>query len=268
MHKSIIGFFIATLLLAGCGAGKNGGGGINIFSLEDDKALGKQVDAQVTSDTSDFVVLNRGHYTVAYSHLDRIANSVLNSGKVRYKNEFDWTFRLIHNDTVLNAFAAPGGYIYVYTGLIKFLEQEDDLAGVVAHEIAHVDQRHSTQQLTKAYGIAVLLEVALGKNQNVLTDIAATLATLKFSRDAEEEADEYSVTYLCPTTYRAAGAADFFVKLQEQGQLSPPEFLSTHPSPVNRVENIQMRADTLGCPGTGTYDVRYNAFKKSLPGPN
>ena len=63
-------------------------------------------------------------------------------------SDFDWELKIIHDDETLNAFCAPGGYIYVYTGLIKFLAHEDNLAGVIGHEIAHADLRHSTQQLT------------------------------------------------------------------------------------------------------------------------
>lgn len=266
MRTQIFGMAFILLTLLGCGASQQGGGGVNVFSIEDDKQLGAQVDAQIMSDTSPYTILSRTKYPVPYSHMDRIAQTVLNSGKVTYKNEFDWTFRIIHDDEAINAFAAPGGYIYVFTGLIKYLEAEDELAGAIAHEVAHADLRHSTQQLTKVYGLSVLLEVALGRNQNILSDIAATLVMLKFSRDDEAESDEYSVTYLCPTDYNAAGAAGFFIKLEQGGASSPPEFLSSHPSPANRIENIQARAQTLGCTGTGTYDSRYQKFKASLPG--
>lgn len=266
MRIQIFGIAFILLTLLGCGASQQGGGGVNVFSIEDDKQLGAQVDAQIMSDTSPYTILSRSQYSVPYSHLDRIAQTVLKSENVTYRNEFDWTFRIIHNDTTINAFAAPGGYIYVFTGLIKFLESEDELAGVLAHEIAHADRRHSTQQLTKVYGISVLLEVALGQNQNMLSDIAATLVMLKFSRDDEAESDEYSVRYLCPTDYNAAGSAGFFIKMQQGGGGSPPEFLSSHPSPVNRIENIQTRAQTLGCTGTATYDTRYQKLKASLPG--
>lgn len=266
MRNQIFGMAFLLLTLLGCGVSQQGGGGFNIFSIEDDKQLGQQVDNQIMSDTSPYVILSRNQYPIPYSHLDRITQTILNSGKVNLRNEFDWTFRIIYDDTTLNAFAAPGGYVYVYSGLIKFLEREDELAGVMAHEIAHVDRRHTTQQLTKVYGISLLLEIALGKNQNILSDVAATLVFLKFSRDDEAEADEFSVTYLCPTAYRADGAAGFFIQLEKQGSSSPPEFLSSHPNPANRVQDIEMRADTLGCDGTATYETRYQALKNSLPG--
>lgn len=239
---------------------------INIFSIEDDKALGEQLAQEIASDPATYPLLDRSKYATAYSHLDRIVNTLLNSGQVVHKDDFVWEWHIVHDDSVLNAFAGPGGKIYVYTGLIKYLDNEDHLAGVLGHEIAHADKRHVTDQLTKQYGISLLLEIALGKNSGALGEIAAGLAFLKFSRNAEREADDFSVVYLCPTDYKADGAAGFFKKLIDQGQAGGgPEFLSTHPDPGNRVQAITEKAEASNCPGTQLYEQRYQEFKNSLP---
>ncbi|MDX5418939.1 MAG: M48 family metallopeptidase, partial [Hymenobacteraceae bacterium] len=173
-----------------------------IFSTQDDINLGQQVAQQVDSTyraSGQLLERNSSNANVqkAYTHLDRIVNRVLNSGEVKYKNEFPWTVKIIDDREMLNAFAAPGGQIYVFTGLMQFLEDEDHFAGVLAHEIAHADKRHSIQQLQRDYGIAILLSVALGNNPGALQQIAAqlagTLAGLRFSRSAETEADNASV---------------------------------------------------------------------------
>ncbi len=239
---------------------------INIFSIEDDKALGEQLAQEIAADPTTYPVLPRAQYAEAYKHLDRIITPIMNSGKVNYEKEFVWEFHIIRDDNVLNAFAGPGGKVYVYTGLIKYLDSEDHLAGVMGHEIAHADKRHVTDQLTKQYGISLLLEVALGKNSGSLGQIAAGLAFLKFSRNAEREADNFSVEYLCPTHYKADGAAGFFDKLIKEGQGGGgPEFLSTHPDPGNRVEDIRAKANEKNCPGTSDNISQYQAFKNSLP---
>ncbi len=241
-------------------------GGFNIFSIEDDITLGKQLSDTIALNPSEYPLLNESQWSEAYGHLNRMKDSILNSGSVTYKNEFVWQLKIVHDDNVLNAFCAPGGYIYVYTGLIKFLDSEDQLAGVLGHEIAHADKRHSTEQLTKLYGISLLLQVVLGDNGALLGEIAAGLIALKFSRDNEEEADNFSVKYLCGTDYNAAGAGGFFQKLIDLGQAgSTPEFLSTHPNPDNRVDNINAQKVTEGCSGTGTFDTRYDQLKASLP---
>ncbi len=242
------------------------GGGINIFSLQNDKDLGLQVKGQIEAEPNAYPILSQTQYPVAYENINRITQTVLNSGKVRYKDDFVWEVKIIRDDSTLNAFCTPGGYIYVYTGLIKYLDTEDQLAGVMGHEIAHADKRHSTDALTRQYGISFLLQLILGPDPTLLSQVANTLLTLQYSRSNEIEADESSVTYLCPTIYKANGAAGFFEKLESGGNTGgPPEFLSTHPNPDNRIENINKRKTELGCNGTSTNVSEYAAFKASLP---
>ena len=265
MKKIALRFGLVFSILFGFYACKDDEG-FNLFSIEDDKQLGLQLKEEITANPAEFPVLDESQFSAAYSHLSRMKDSILNSGNVTHKNDFLWELKIIHDDSVLNAFCAPGGYIYVYTGLIKFLESEDELAGVLGHEIAHADKRHSTEQLTKVYGISLLFQVILGENAGLLQEIAQGLISLKFSRTNEAEADEYSVKYLCPTAYNAAGAAGFFQKLLDLQQTgSTPEFLSTHPSPDNRVQDINAHKTADGCTGTGTFDSRYQQLISSLP---
>lgn len=237
----------------------------NIFTIEDDKTLGLQVRNEIASDPGSYPILSETQYPAPYTYLRNLRDKILNSGNVFYKDEFAWEVYIVQDDNTLNAFCAPGGYIYVYTGLIKFLESEDELAGVLAHEIAHADRRHSTDQLTKQYGLSTLISIVLGENQNQLTDIAQGLVSLAFSRADETEADEYSVIYLCPTDLNASGAAGFFEKIEAMGGSNPPAFLSTHPNPDNRITKIHAKETELGCTGTLVNDTEYAAFKASLP---
>lgn len=232
----------------------------NIFTIQQDIQLGQQLVSYLESDTSDVIVLEPADYPSAYQHINRITQNILNSGKVYYKDEFEWRVRIIHDDETLNAFCAPGGYIYVYTGIIKYLDNEYELAGVLGHEIAHADKRHSTSQMTKAYGISVLL-AAVGGDQSAISQIGASLLLLKYGRADESQSDEWSVRYLCPTEYKADGAAQFFRKI---GSSPVPEFLSTHPDPENRVEEIEILAAELSCTGKETLG-QYDKLKAVLP---
>ena len=135
----------------------------------------------------------------------------------------------------------------------------------MGHEIAHADRRHSTDILTKEYGISFLLNILFGSDPNTLKDVTGSLITLSYGRANEREADEYSVTYLCPTDYKADGAASFFEKIVEAGGSQGPTFLSTHPDPGNRVEDIRAEKINQGCTGTSTFDSEYAAFKTTLP---
>lgn len=241
------------------------GGGINIFSVEDDKALGAEIDAEILADPATYPILDEDEYSEAYDLLNDIRDRILAEGEVTHAQDFLWKLRIIHDDEILNAFCTPGGYIYVYTGLIKYLENEAELAGVMGHEMAHADLRHATDQLTEQYGISLLVSIVLGENAGVLTDIAQGLAGLAFSRADESQADEYSVIYLCPSEYYAAGAAGFFQKIEDEGGVDVPEFLSTHPNPDNRIEDILAKYEELGCGPGELFEDRYEDLIDALP---
>lgn len=262
--KIFVRIFLVLLfpaILFSCG-GDEDGGGLNVFSVEDDKELGAQMHQQIV-DSSGLVILDRNQYPEAYAYLESMMAELLNSDDIRYRDEFNWTVTIIQDDSVLNAFATPGGYLYFYTGMIKYLDCEDHFAGVFGHEIAHADRRHSTQQLTRIYGIQVLFDIVFGGDAGALAEVTQGLLALSFSREHENEADEYSVRYLCDfPAVEADGAAGFFQRLIEEGQTGGvPEFLSTHPDPGDRVTNIQQTAQDLGCNTQEACDQDYQLFK-------
>ncbi len=263
---SLVFSIVGLMVFSSCD--KNGD--FVIFSLQNDKDLGNQLAAQITDDPENYPVLSKTEYPEAYNYIEAMFNEILASEEVTHRDDFDWEISIINQD-VLNAFAAPGGKIYIYTGLIFFLDKEDDLAGVVGHEIAHADQRHSSKQLQTQYGISALLNVALGGQSETTQTIAQALAgvgQLSFGRADEAEADDFSVRYLSTVDrYACNGAAAFFEKLLQNQESRNPEFLSTHPSPDNRVEDINARAGELGC-STVIDDEsvsRYLAFQRTLP---
>ena len=254
--------FLAIPILAGCTSSSGVFDGINLFTVEDDIELGAQLRDQIAASPADFPILDEAAYPEAYEHIYEMRDEILATGEVTYADDFVWETYIIDDPDTLNAFCAPGGYIYVYTGLIEFLETEDELIGVMGHEIAHADQRHSTQQLTKAYGLATMLEMLLGEEPGLLADLAAGLVNLNFSRADESEADDFSVEYLCETLYAADGSAGFFEKLEG---VEIPEFLSTHPSSDTRVEDIQAYAEALGCSTVPFKGGDYQEILDSLP---
>ena len=242
---------------------------IPFFSVNDDKALGLQVSQEIANDPS-FVLLSSADYPEAYEYLNIIVTNILNSGEVAYKDDFVWEVHIVQDDATLNAFATPGGYIYVYTGLIKYLESVDALAGVMGHEIAHADLRHTSRNLQKQYGVSILLSILIGDNagqlQQIAGQIAGTVAGLAFSREFETEADLKSVEYLAHTEYACDGAKIFFERLEEMGESGgTPEFLSTHPNPDNRIQNITDKAAEEGCDTTLSANSGYQAFQANLP---
>jgi len=168
--------------------------------------------------------------------------------------DLPWEFHVV-NDAAVNAFALPGGFIYVTRGLLGAITNEAELASVLGHEIGHVTARHSVQQISKAQ----LAQLGLGLGSILSSDIAqfAGLASqglgilfLKYGRDAENQADELGFRYALNQNYDVREMDDVFETLNRESQLSGgggrlPEWLSTHPNPENRVTRTQARLDTL-----------------------
>ena len=257
---------LCVLLFSACGllGDKSQSKGFNLFTLDQDRSLGAQVAHEIDSNKREYPILDSIQYKSVYQYLYKVRDNILNSGQVTLRNEFGWKLHVIHNDSVLNAFCTPGGYIYIYTGILKYLDSEDQLAGVLGHEIGHADLRHSTRQMTEMFGLQLLLDVLAG-DRVALKQISGALIGLKFSRAHETQADECSVRYLCPTAYNAAGGAGFFQKIMDANSARPPEFLSTHPDPGNRIEHFINARSTMGCTGENTFASEYKAMLAKLP---
>lgn len=242
----------------------------NIFPVSDDIQLGKQVQDEIQKDPKQYPILNN---SAARSYLQNMINQIIISPKIKYRKEFAYDVQIINDDKIVNAFCTPGGYIYVYTGLLKNLDNEATLAGVLGHEIAHAENRHSTQRMTKAYGASVLTNIVLGKDAGQLEQLGANLLTglalLKNSRSDEMEADEDSFHYLESTKWYPGGIKYFFEKVMTNKSSSIfEELLSTHPMPQDRLDQINKLIKeskmTDATKGDNLFKARYQDFLKSL----
>ena len=246
-----------------------------VFGPEQDVALGRQTVGAIEADPEQYPVLSREAYPAAYEHLQRIVDRLMRSPEVRYRDQFRYDeIRIIADDGTLNAFCTPGGFIYVYSGLIKYLDAEDHLAGVLGHEIAHAELRHSSLRLQKEFGARRLLEFALLAVPVSTTDVVNAailkeLVSLRYSRQQEAQADELSVRYLAGSGYACDGAAGFFEKLLAGGDdVGIPEFLSDHPDSGARVRDIREAARGLRCSTALGAPDGWRQFQASLPGPD
>ena len=250
--------------------------GANLFTQEDDIQLGRDIDKQIKADPATYPML-QGHQDVK-DYVNGIGKYILESSpKIEYKNIFPYNFQII-NDTIINAFCTPGGFVYVYTGLMKFIDNEATLAGVVGHEIAHAERRHMTQRLTSYYGVSMALNIVLGTNPNAVADIVANLFVglgfLANSRSDEEEADNYSIKYLSTSKYYPGAITYFFDNISDEqkkkGQTpgSLDRLLSTHPLPQDRIDNVKYQLSILKNkpdPTKGLNTEQYQLIKQKLP---
>ncbi len=183
-----------------------------------------------------------------------------------------WKIHVIDDPKQVNAFATPGGYLYVYSGLILAAANEAELAGVMAHDAGHVVGRHSARQMVNAYGLEAVLGMALGKNANGLGQVAAGLAgngaMLANSRGMETEADEYGAQFTSAANYDPRGLVSFFQKLQAQEGSTPGvlKWLSTHPTSADRVAYLNQYLARNNLRGTELGADRLQAIKRKLGG--
>lgn len=158
-------------------------------------------------------------------------------------DSFDWEFTLFRDETP-NAFALPGGKVGVNTGLFSVAKTEGQLAAVMGHEIAHVMAQHSAERMSREMvtqlGLGIL---GASVNNQELVGLAANAATLgvsmPFGRSQESEADRIGLIYMAKAGYDPREAIDLWQNFAEYGGERPPEFLSTHPSPENRIARLQ-----------------------------
>ena len=234
---------VVTLMLASCGGS---GGGFNLMSLEEEWQLGNQLSQEVARQ----VHLNNDPATNAY--IRSLGERIVAQTPMA---QLPWQFHVV-DDPAINAFAIPGGHVYVNTGLINATANASELAGVMAHEISHGVSRHSTEQMSAQYGLSALASIVLGQNAGNMQQMAAQLiaggALARFSRGAEREADELGIQYMAKAGFNPRGMATMFQKLMENEQRQPSsveQFFSTHPLTTERVRDAEKRAAAMGAGG-------------------
>lgn len=226
------------IVVAAAAARRDPKPGWNIFSKEQDVQLGRDAATQVERQMP---VLGNSELQAYVDQIGRRLAAAPEAG------QFPYSFRLV-NDPSINAFALPGGPTYVHTGLIRAAENEAQLAGVMAHEIAHVALRHGTNQASKANLIQLPAALAgavigngslLGQLAQLGIGLGANSVLLKYSRDAERDADILGARMMARSGYNPLEMARFFEKLQADGGSRGPQFLSSHPDPGDRVRLVQ-----------------------------
>ena len=197
------------------------------ISDEQEVAIGKEIEQQLLSQQYE---LYDNQQVQAY--VDNIGQELLNSAA--NTRDIPYTFHVVVSDEV-NAFATPGGFIYITTGLLRAADNQAQLASVVGHEIAHIEKKHSIKNLKQA-AIAQGIAETAGVSTNTLAQIGYKLAVdLPQSREYEYEADRVGLEILQQAGYPPVAFANFLKKLEGGSQ---PEFLRTHPASSSRIEAI------------------------------
>jgi beta-barrel assembly-enhancing protease len=179
----------------------------------------------------------------------------------------DWEYRYVAvEDTMINALALPGGHIYITRGLLEKLTSEAQLAGVLAHETAHVVARDSAVAMSKEMGLNALMiaAAAAGRGEAAqMVSVTGYFMMLRYSREDEQEADEAGMDYMVAAGYSPKAMVETMQMFQELDKVQPIEFLSTHPSPDNRIRYLGERV-AAKYPETGSLKVGQDEFKTAM----
>jgi len=213
----------------------------SLVSESDEVAMGREADPQI--------VAQYGAYDDPglTTFVDKIGQSL---ARESHRPQLEYTFRVLDSD-VVNAFALPGGYVYVTRGILAHFNSEDELAGVLGHEIGHVVARHGAEQMSRQQlaGLGLGLGTVLLKDLKEIVEAAGfgvQLLLLKYSRGQESESDMLGVEYSTKLGYDSHKMAGFFQTLNRMGEQSGqslPSFMSTHPDPGDREDTVHRLTD-------------------------
>ncbi len=237
--RHLLPFLLACPLLMHCSCDVFGTAGSLLVSEDDETKLGAEFNAHLRDSAKvefPLYVAKTAQDTVFQNYVTGIAKEIVAAIPADEKPSYGFTFTIIDKN-VENAFAVPGGYVYIYTGIIKKMQDESELTGVLGHEIAHVTQHHYRAQMAKQAGLSTLIQVLVGNQPGQLTQLVAgsffQLAGLKMSRENEADADSHGTDYEGLVKRNPLGIAKYFSRVDPTST-----WFSTHPSPDTRVADI------------------------------
>lgn len=230
---SSIGF-----VLAGCQVNPvTGENEFNLYSVAEQKKMGaeysKEVEKQLGQSVKDVQL---------QSYIDSVGQGI---ARICHTPSEGFSYKAIDSNTV-NAFALPGGYIYITTGLLKALNSEAQLASILAHETAHVTARHSAVTMSRDLIINAGVSAAGEGMAGTAASIVTQLQGMSYSREHERQADQIGLDYLVKAGYTPFGMTETMEVLQKQSGSRTIEFFSTHPNPENRIGYLKQEIAAKG----------------------
>ena len=233
----VLAFMIMASFLFNCATtGPGGKTSLILISTSDEVSIGQSMSKEVETQNK----------VVADPEVENYVNGVGQKlAGLSDRTDLQYHYKVLESSDI-NAFACPGGYIYVYSGLLKTIDNEAQLAGVMAHEIGHVVARHSVKRLQQVLGIQVLLSIALGQSSEITQQAVSTGVSVilqGYSRDNEYEADYDGALYMTKAGYNPEGMIQLFQKFvameQDKKTTALDKLFESHPPSADRITRVQ-----------------------------
>lgn len=234
-------FLCLSLFITGCTVNPlTGREELMLMSPEEDIEIGRKYSKEIEKE------LGRIEDEDLQDYIQQIGTKVARFSHSRY---FEYHFTAVDDDQI-NAFALPGGYVFITRGLLEELDSENQLAGILAHEVVHIAARDTAAAISRQIGMNALLMATASSDApgSVMraAQITSQLLSLSYSRADERTADLGGLEYMVKAGYNPYGAAETMEIFQNQQKKRPVEFFSTHPSPVNRIGYIKAAIQAKG----------------------
>lgn len=240
MREKISVGILSFLMIMICSCATTGPGGekdLILIPASQEVAMGKQFHEQIITEMK---VYDNPEWQ---DYFNELGQSIV---AVSDRKDIEYHFTVVESEDI-NAFATPGGYIYIFTGLLEIIDNEAQLAAVTSHEISHIVARHSVQQMQSVLGLSILKELVLGdtdsKTFETIYQVALAVGMSGYSREHEREADKYGVIYMVDAGYNPEGALGLFESLREaHGRAGDRSFFenlfASHPETQERIDNV------------------------------
>ncbi|MEP0987010.1 M48 family metallopeptidase [Ekhidna sp.] len=239
------------------------------FTEADEILLGEKL-AAVISESQNYAIIPTEGNSIPYGYANSRLLELVNSSSITKGEDFIWTITLLEDES-RQAFALPGGYFYVTTGMIFYLENEDQFSGLLAHLVAHINQSHITERLFFKYGVNGLKNIATSGDPESLNEIIEDLDLfndfIQLSRASELQADTLAITILGETDQSCESSGIFLSRILNVQPTQQIALINSHRVEESRVDNIEAAAMSAGCDTSIDAESanRYRSFRNSLP---
>lgn len=231
------------------------------FNTEDQIQIGNVIDALIEDSENDFGILKKSDYQETYLHLNTLLKQITNTPQVQRRKDFNWQVSILHDDDQVNAFMTPGGHLYIYSGMLKFIKGEHELIGMMAHEVAYADSDAIVNQLMNEFGSKDLSKLLSNDDEykNIAMDVAESMNELVFSTSEIWEADKFCTEIICEFVWDGSG----ILSLLTRGSKAPIQWLESKPIGDLRLKNL---TDLMNVrPSCGTPDSTfYNRYMEKI----